>query len=77
MNYGKLSPKTMGIEGCVEALESERIAIQNYILELHGHHVEERKNKGDLNKKVFLIGKAIQRINEIGSRLNFLMGEWN
>jgi hypothetical protein len=73
MIWGKLSPKSLGVEGCVELLEKERIAIQNYILELHETN-DEIKNKEIFNKKVFLIGKAIQRINDIGTRLNYLMG---
>ena len=84
MTWGKLSPKNLGVEGCVELLEKERIAIQNYIVELHEANdpIPLDQNKGieivNYRKKVFLIGKAIERINDIGKRLNYLMGKrWN
>jgi hypothetical protein len=64
--WGRINPGTFGIEGCIEALEKEKVALYGYIKKINTSPISETKKMKD-------IGLAIKRVEEIEKKVNRLL----
>ena len=65
--WGKINPRTFGLEGCMEALEKEKVALFSYISKING------STSISENRKMKDIGLAIKRVEEIERKVNSLV----